>query len=78
MLAAGPHEQWVGLVLKLKERNLSTRTRLPDSVWRFLEECPRFAANESGQSDSIYFAKAPGSSDQRELTNGLKQNLAQG
>ncbi|TXT26764.1 MAG: hypothetical protein FD138_2820 [Planctomycetota bacterium] len=68
----------VGLVLKLKERNLSTRTRLSDFAWRFPEECSCLGANELGRSESIHVAMARSTSDQREWTNGLVPSQALG
>ena len=49
--------KWVGLVLTLKERNRSKRTRLPESAWGFSEECASLGVNESNLTGSISSAK---------------------
>jgi len=59
---------WVGLVLKLKERNLSKRTRLPESAWGFPEECANLGANESDPSDPDFATKVAVPSERREWT----------
>lgn len=58
-------EGWVGLVLKLKERNLSKRTRLPEFAWGFPEECTSLGVKESNPADSIFFVKVGAASEQR-------------
>lgn len=58
-------EGWVGLVLKLKERNRSKRTRLPESAWGFPEECTSLGVNKSNSADSIFSAKVGAASEHR-------------
>ena len=58
--------RWVGLVLKLKERNLSKRTRLPVSAWGFPEKCTRLGVIESNRVDSILSAMVGTTSEQRQ------------
>jgi hypothetical protein len=58
-------DEEVGLVLTLKERNLSKRTRLPESAWGFPEECTSLGANESNLADSIVSVTAAAASGQR-------------
>ena len=55
-----------GLVLKLKERNLSKRTRLPESAWECPEERVNLGANESNSLDSFLSAKVATASCYRE------------
>lgn len=61
-------EELVGLVLKLKERNLSKRTRLSVSAWGFPEECTSLGVNESNSADSVFSAKVGTASEQRKWT----------
>lgn len=50
-------EEWGGLVLTLKERNHSKRTRLPEFAWGFPEECTSPGAHKSKSADSIFRTK---------------------
>lgn len=61
-------EGWIGLVLKLKERNLSKRARLSEFAWGFPEECTGLGVNESNLTDSIFSAEVGAASEQRKWT----------
>lgn len=50
-------EEWGRLVLTLKERNHSKRTRLPEFAWGFPEECTSPGVHKSKSADSIFRAK---------------------
>lgn len=50
-------EEWGRLVLTLKERNHSKRTRLPEFAWGFPEECTSPGAHKSKSADSIFRTK---------------------